>query len=247
MPAEERLSWPRRVHQQMTLSTTQKLASTPEGRAYILTLAADAEANGEIAFFARLVERVRDPALHKIVRRHQQDEIRHAELLRACADRQGRKLDIPAELALLDRISRALGGLDNQRFETDADIMEAYLFLQVIEERAVWQYPTFIASFEPVDPETAAVFREIMRDEARHLRYCHAITRRYAPSPEVLAQRLCALRAIESDCYADNMQASLKFLFESGILPAGPVTRALLPVAARLTRGFNRLQVQDPN
>src|SRR5687768_15942794 len=70
-----------------------RLLAHPKGRAHLLTSLADAEANGEGAVFDRLLSRVDDPQLQKMIRRHAQDEIRHAAMFRACAARAGAEPD----------------------------------------------------------------------------------------------------------------------------------------------------------
>jgi hypothetical protein len=76
--------------------------------------------------------------------------------------------------------------------------MEAYLFLQVIEERAVYQYPAIERAFAKYDPETAAVIATVIRDETRHVKYCQAIAKRYAPDPQTLQDTLTHFRHVEA-------------------------------------------------
>jgi rubrerythrin len=170
----------------LTLAFMTQMFSQPRGRAHLLSMAADAEASGEGRVFEELLKRKDDAELSRLVVRHRDDEIRHAELLEArCkvnAAQAGEEIPkVPAHLRLIDRLDRALGGFFSRELATDEDVMRAYLVLQVIEERAITQFELYVAAMKDVDPETAATFAEIGKDEARHLRYCHAIARRYAP------------------------------------------------------------------
>jgi rubrerythrin len=230
------------VAEQLTAVFLKGLLSRPEGRAHLLNSVADAEDTGEAAIFERLLRHVEDPRLRQMITRHQADEIRHAELLRGCLRRTG--VDpgpVPAHLRLLDRLDRLAGGLMAMPVEDDRDVMIAYLMLLVIEERALHQFAQFVPAFERVDPVTAAVFREIARDEERHLRYCHAISRRYAPGEATWEAHLHHFRTLEARAYAENNRANMDHLFERGIHRAGPLARrawgAVQALAARSAHG----------
>ena len=99
---------------------------------------------------------------------------------------------MPNELKLIDRLDRAVGGFFAQPIRDRRDVMQAYLMLQVIEERALTQFALFEVAFRGSDDETADVIAGIARDEERHLKYCHAIARRYAPDARDRARRRCA-------------------------------------------------------
>src|SRR5688572_9750926 len=151
-----------------------RLLQNPRGRAHVLTQLADAEASGEGAVFDRLLSHVDDPKLQKMIRRHAADEIRHAEMFRSCLPRTGvAAAEVPAELRLIDRLDAATGHLLDRGIRGPEDIMEAYLLLQVIEERAITQFRFFEEIFREIDPETADVIAAIAKDEERHLKYCH--------------------------------------------------------------------------
>jgi hypothetical protein len=194
------------------------LLSTPAGRAHVLTLMADAESNGEGQVFDRALARVEDPEVARLIRRHAADEVRHAQLFRDAAARQGVPIrEAPANLRLIDRLSRALGGALDQEIQSRTDIMRMYLLLQVIEERALTQFSMFEPAFASVDPVTATTIGQVRRDEERHLKYCHAIARRYAPDAATLAQTLATYRDVEARVFAENSRANLRYAIDHGL------------------------------
>ncbi len=204
----------------------QQLVKTPKGRVHLLSQVADAEATGEVAVFERLAELSGEPELQKLIRRHAADEVLHGERFNARIAELGLpRSTLPRELNLaitLDDRVRVLSGPLNSR----EDVMRAYVFLQVLEERVVWQFKLFIEALTPVDPITAELFTDIVRDEERHLVYCHAITRRYAPCPAVLEATLTKFRAAESAAFAANGNASLRYILNEGLLDEPAVVRA---------------------
>lgn len=204
----------------LTLMFMKQMLKSPKGRAHFLTQVADAENNDEGKVFEALKERAKsDPELHRLVARHAADEERHAELLQARAAATGIPAPtIPESLKLLHRLDDALGGFFHKPIETDEDVMRMYLLLQVIEERAVTQFPLFKQGIEAADPETATVFDQIEADEERHLKYCQAIAKRYAPSPEVHEQTLQHFRRVEAKVFAQNSNRNLYYALENGLL-----------------------------
>ncbi len=208
----------------MTSRFLRGLLSTPAGRAHLLNQVADAEATDEGAIFERLLKYVDDPKLRLMISRHQADELRHAELFRGCLERQGYKAKpVPSQLKLLDRIDALSDHVMKEPVKTDRDVMVSYLLLLVIEERALNQFGQFITAFDAVDPQTANVFREIARDEARHLRYCHAISRRYAGSETAWITSLDHFRSVESQAFAINSRANMEYVFEHDLHPASQI------------------------
>jgi hypothetical protein len=100
--------------------------------------------------------------------------------------------------------------------------MRAYAFLQVIEERAAVQFPLFAEAFRRAgDPATAEVFETVLKDELRHLLYCQAISRRYAPDAVTLQALLAHYRAVEARAFAENTRANLRYMVEHGYVDAG--------------------------
>jgi rubrerythrin len=214
----------------LTLSFMKQMFSHARGRAHLLSMASDAESSGEGRVFEELLKRKDDKELARLVVRHRDDEVRHAEILgeraRANAIAAGIEVPrVPEHLKLIDRLDTALGGFFNKTLETDLDVMRAYLVLQVIEERAITQFGMYVEAMKDVDPITANLFKEIGADESRHLRYCHAIAKRYAPSPEVHAAELMNIRKVEARVFAENSNANLDYALETGLLPVSWATR----------------------
>ena len=192
----------------------QQLLSTPRGRAHVLSICVEGESNGEGQVFERALARVDDPAVAKMIKRHQADEILHTQLFQERLDAQGIAVPpVPDHLKLIDRLDAALGNVIDRQIETREDIMHMYLVLQVIEERAITQFAEIGPAFAAVDPETAATFERVGKDEERHLKYCHAIAKRFAPDAVTHDRELARYRAVEARIYAeitrDNMAWSM--------------------------------------
>lgn len=221
----------------------QQLVKTPEGRVHLLAQVADAESTGEEAIFERLAELSGEPELQKLIRRHHADEVEHGARLNARIAELGvPRPTLPRELNHAVALDARLGVISGPLTSRE-DVMRAYVFLQVLEERVVWNFKLFVEALEPVDPTTAELFRDITRDEERHLLYCHAITRRYAPSAAVLEMTLTKFRAVESAVFAANGNASLRYILNEGLL-AEPV---LVRAGWRVLGALSRLTVQaDP-
>jgi rubrerythrin len=198
------------------------LLSTPEGRAHFLSQAAEAESNGEGGVFDRLLAKVDDPEIRRLVGRHQADEVRHAALFTERLAQTGVTPEpVPAHLQLIDRLDEALGKPMDMPMKSRRDVMEAYLLLQVVEERGVTQYGLMEPVLRIHDPATADLLVEIIRDEARHLKYCRAIARRYAPDEATLTASLLRYRRIEAQVYAEHGRANMRYLLEKKILRMG--------------------------
>jgi len=214
------------LNQRLTARFLRGLLATPAGRAHLLNEIADAEATDEGAIFDRLLLHVQDPKLRQMITRHRDDELRHAELLLGCLARTGfAPTPVPPELRLLDRIDALAGHPMQEPVKDDKDVMVAYVMLLVIEERAINQFHQFIPAFAEVDPETADVFRQIARDEERHLKYCHAISRRYAPGEATWAATVDHFRMLEARAFAANSRANMQHVFARNLHTAGPVER----------------------
>ncbi len=221
------------LQEKIRRTLVNKLIATAEGRAHILNILADAEANGENRVFEQLLARIDDPDLQKFVRKHQADEVRHAEMFYSCVRRTGfEPKPVPPELQLISRIDKAVGGFLNRAIETDLDVMRAYLVLQVIEERALSEFSIFEAAFRPIDPETAEVFVAIGADEERHLKYCHAVARRYAPDEATHRATLAELRQIEAGEFAEINRLDFEVL--QPLYKFGPVGKYFWPLLVRL-------------
>lgn len=204
----------------------RKLVAGARGRAFLLGFMADAEESDEAGVFDNLLARVDDPSLARLVRRHRDDEQRHARLFQGCVARTGIVPDpIPTELRYVDLLDRALGGFAAS-FAADAvSVMEAYLLLQVIEERGVQRFRQIARALRPFDPESADVVEEVIRDEERHVRYARAISKRYAPSPESLERTLRRYREVEARVFVDHGAVLLRHVTTHDLLEASPLER----------------------
>lgn len=203
----------------------EEMLRTPKGRANLLAQIADAEDNGEAKIFDDVLTKVDDPKLQKMIQRHRDDEVRHGQLFRECVARTG--VDpgpMPAELRALDRIDRKVGGFFSRKIEDERGVMIAYLILQVIEERALEQFGMYLPIFARYDARTAEVFREVIADEERHLKYCEAISRRYAPDEDTRIAELNRLRLLEASAHLETEQANTDYAFAQGIFER-PVPR----------------------
>ena len=110
-------------------------------------------------------------------------------------------------------------GLFNRPVESDEDVVRIYLALLVIEERAMAQFRLLQEAFrEAGDEATAAVLEQIEADEGRHLKYCHAITKRYAPDEDERQRRLEAMREIEAQAFAENGRENIAWTLSRGVL-----------------------------
>lgn len=213
-----------------------RLLSTARGRAFVLNTMADAEGSDEGAIFELLEQRVDDPELQRMIRKHADDETRHAEMFRACVERNGGVPGpVPDELRLINRLDRALGDFFDRGIDSDRSVMEAYLLLQVIEERAITQFAIFEPLFRIYDPLSADVLVEIGKDEERHLRYCHAISKRYAPDEATRQATLARYRDLEARAFADNGTANMLHCLDHGIAAVGPFEAGLWRGLARLS------------
>lgn len=225
----------------LNLAYLRLLLRTPEGRKHVLSQVADAEHSGEARVFeSMLAYTAHDAALARRIAKHRDDEIRHEALFRACVARQGGSApELPSELMMMNRLDAAVGFI-TRPIEDDRGVMEAYLVLQVLEERAVEQFALFIEAFRAVDPETARVFRDVARDEERHLRYCHAISARYAPEEATRRARLAELRRIEAQVYQDSQEANLHYTLEHGFIESA-VVRATWRAIGKAASTFGEL------
>ncbi|MGZ3405075.1 MAG: ferritin-like domain-containing protein [Polyangia bacterium] len=214
------------LRERLSIRFIDRVITSDEGRAHLLNQCADAEGNGENGFFEHILAHVDDPALQKMISKHRDDELRHEQLFLAARDKTG--IDpgpVPNELKLIDRLDRAVGGFFAQPVRDRRDVMQAYLMLQVIEERALTQFALFERAFRGIDDETADVIAGIARDEARHLKYCHAIARRYAPDAVTQQSTLAELRQLEARCFAENGRANMQHLFDRGWVAVNPVEK----------------------
>ena len=214
------------LRERLSLRFIDRVITSEQGRAHLLNQCADAEGNGENGFFEHILSHVDDPALEKLITKHRDDELRHEQLFLAARDKTG--LDpgpVPNELKLIDRLDRAVGGFFAQPIRERRDIMQAYLMLQVIEERALTQFALFEVAFRDVGGLGIDVIAEIARDEERHLKYCHAIAKRYAPDARTEKETVRELRQLEARAFAENGRANMQHLFDRKWVSVNPVEK----------------------
>jgi hypothetical protein len=215
----------------------KRVVATPEGRAHILRELGDAEGNGENGFFENILAQVNDPALRQMIRKHKEDELRHERMFLACAERTGVAAQpIPPEVKYVERIFDAVGFYERP-IQSDEDIMNAYLLLQAVEERSVVQFKLFEQVFAEIDPLTAATFAAIGKDEERHIKYCHAIARKYAPDAATHDQKLAEMRALEAQAFADNSRANMDHVFAKNWFDGGALTKWFFRALSNFNRG----------
>lgn len=225
----------------------ERQAATERGRVFLLSFLVRAEEGDELGVFDELLARVDDDALRSMVQKHKADEERHASLLRACLARYGAEpMTLPPSLDVVSRIDRHAGRV-GESFVTGAlGVMEAYVVLQVIEERGVRQFPRIADALRPHDRESAAVLDVITRDEARHVRYARAISRRYAPSVAVLDATLARVRAAEERAFAEQRTAMLRFGLDHGLVDLSPLEALAWRSLLASSEAAERLRAYSP-
>lgn len=216
-----------RIQDRLRARYLDRLLASPRGRAFFLGQAARAEESDEGRFFDELEARIDDPELARMVRLHRDDELRHASLFSAAADQlAAHREPVPTSLDLVPRLDRALGGFFDGLKSDRTSVMEAYLLLQVIEERATTQFGLIGPIARRHDPALADLLAGIARDEERHLKYCRAIAKRYAPDPATLTRTLAHYREIEARVFVENSHDNMAFSLERGLLAVRPLERA---------------------
>ncbi len=221
--------------QRLNLRYLKKLFSSAEGRAHVLAQAADGESSGESAIFTNALAQVDDPELQRVIRRHREDELRHERLFRERLAAQNAPYALPEELRLVPRVDREAGGVVDRPIRDARGVLEAYALLQALEERAVFSFGLFIEALEPVDPESARVMAGVLEDEKRHLRYCVAVSRRYARSEEERLEVLEHMRAAEARAFGANQLANMEYTLSRGWV-GGPLETAFWRVIRSVAR-----------
>jgi rubrerythrin len=209
-----------------------KLLTSPRGRAFMLRYLQSTEEADEKAVFDMLLSRVDDPELHRLVKIHVADEERHAGIFQRAVARvvETEGLDaepgeIPQNLRIVARLDERLGGYADGFVSGRLGVMEAYVLLLVLEERAVREWPTVAAILRDIDPEAAADVERVIRDEQRHVKYARAISRRYAPDEATLERTIARVRAAEEASYQENVIAVTRYAVDNDLMAVGPVER----------------------
>ena len=153
--------------------------SAPERRAHNLLRFSETEADGG-RDLARAAETTKDPLLRRLFIFHALDEHRHADMFRARGlsilqeqARPSRRSANPAWLTPGER------GADDLRV---GEVSDAALlaFLHLSEKSAAEDFAVY-RDLTPGDGATAAVFEEILHDEAFHMNYTYAQLGRIDP------------------------------------------------------------------
>lgn len=217
-----------------------RLAASPRGRTFILKFLVAAEEADEVGVFDYLLARVDDQGLRDLVRRHHDDELRHAQVFRACLERQPiPAAAVPDPPSILDYLDRELGGLATSFVRDGRTVMEAYALLQVLEERGAAQYPLMANALEPYDSVSANTIREVAKDEARHIKYAKAIGKRYAPDEATLAATLERFRVAEARAFERHGQAFLRQAIHGDLLAVGRLERTAWRLMLAANDRFN--------
>jgi rubrerythrin len=225
------------MEQAIRNAVTRRLVRSPEGRAHLLNLAVDAEEGDEAGIFEQIEALIDEPRLARLVARHREDEARHAQLFRDCLARLGLEEEpVPTQLKLIRRIAGVDGGFGEVRVGRD-DVANIYALLLAIEERGVQQFPLIAAAFDRVDPETAATYRQVTKDEQRHVKYCGTVGRRYAPDDAAWDLAVEGARAVERTAFHDLGVAQLSYVVRNNLValprPAAFLARTVDRVATR--------------
>lgn len=198
----------------------KQLVSTPQGRATILAQVARSEGtDGEHGVFEHILAVLDDEEVRKLVRVHQADEARHEQMFLARMRAQGAApLVTPPSTDLLSRIDRHTGF--HTRPVTDRHgVVQSYLMLQVIEERALRQFARMKQAFKDVgDNETYDTFCEVEKDEERHLKYCVAITKKFSLSETAREAGLHMMRTLEAEAFEETQRMNFHLFVEAGFV-----------------------------
>jgi rubrerythrin len=216
-------------------SFLRSLVSHPAGRAHVLSLMVAAEEGDEAGVFDQLIRKADDVELEKLVRRHKEDEARHAAMYRACLERNGLEAQpVPDELLIIRQVGREAGGAFAAGVEAASadgiasrdDVMNTYALLLAIEERGVQRFPLIGAEFRRVgDHETADTFDLVTDDERRHTRYCRAIGRRYAPDDATWERAVARYREVEERAFRRVGLAGIVFALKERLVWRGAIGR----------------------
>lgn len=209
--------------QRFFLRFMRKLAQTPDGQRFIISQLVETEAmaNGEDNMFPRLLRYAREPRLQKLIRRHYDDEIRHEQLYRDVIGRIDSEVEAPQRvmmMRILESLSRPSTALP---VNSDDDMLDGYLFIQVLEEHAAVDLPLVARVFDDVDPVIAAVIREVAEDEMKHIRWCDPVLEAHARSTEELDRRRLRYRRLAEFAHHRHNLLGCDHAFRTGLVSGG--------------------------
>ena len=211
--------------QRFFLRFMRLLARTPDGQRFILSQLVETEAmaNGDGNMFPRLLAYVADPRLHRLVQRHYDDEVRHEQLYRSVIGRIPSTRDAPQSVMMMRILESVSRPSTAEAITCDDDILDGYLFIQVLEEHATDDLPLVASVFDSIDPAIAAVVRSVKDDEEKHVRWCDPILDHYARSPEDLARRRLRYRRLAAFAHHRHNLLGCDHAFETGLVRGGKV------------------------
>jgi rubrerythrin len=209
-------------------------------RAFALSAYADAESSGEGQVFERALRRAKDPKVARMIRRHEADEVRHAAMFTTRREELGLpKHTIPARLKMVECLGDTAGGIWDLEMDKDADVVQVYQLLFVVEERALAEFSRAEAAFrEAGDKGTADLFAAVALDETRHLAYCRAVGSHYEASPGEFEAGLDAMRAHEAKEYGAQSRAFTQHLLDQGLLKLSGLSAWLVPLLLGVSRAL---------
>src|SRR3954469_18818731 len=115
-------------------------------------------------------ELTKDPALRRLYLRHAADEERHASLFRCRGTALMRSLPAGRSASLQTNwISPGERGLDDLKVHNESDA-SLLAFLHLSEKTAAGHFAAYVDAVRG-DPQTSAVFQEILQDETFHMNY----------------------------------------------------------------------------
>jgi hypothetical protein len=150
----------------------------PHRRARKLLVFAETEADGG-RDLARAAEVTTDPLLRRLYLRHSVDERRHAEMFRHHGETMLKALSVRRGGLDTNWFAPGERGLDDLVVERDND--PALLAFLHLSERAAAARFTIYRALLAGDPETQAVFTDVLRDEVFHMTYSKKQLERVSP------------------------------------------------------------------
>jgi rubrerythrin len=125
-------------------------------------------------------ELTKDATLRRLYLLHAADEERHAALFRSRGTALLRNLPAKGAARLqMNWVSPGERGLDDLRLHNECDA-SLLAFLHLSEKAAAAHFAAYVEALQR-DPQTSAVFQEILHDETFHMNYTLAQLTRVAP------------------------------------------------------------------
>jgi hypothetical protein len=127
----------------------------------------------------RAAEVTPDPLLRRLYLEHAIDELHHGDLFRARGAALRRTLQGGRRVLLTGHPLPGGHGLDDLRIEGEPD-HRLLAFLHIAEKSAAGRFAIY-RELVADDPETRAIFEEILRDEVFHMNYTYTQLARVSP------------------------------------------------------------------